>query len=1059
MLCKEAECSADISGLKQYISMVHMKDYKCCSAEEIFEIIESAHGIDVFQSKKSSEDSVFLLEYTKMQLGCENQNFKHPYERLSIMTQLFMALVNVDQFNRGKTEADFGQVLDRNMDLAMRLISKIQNIMSSEPKKDDVEREVMKFVNEFSGLFGFKKDCLIDEEDMQRIVIQFRTVFSTVVKSPHFDEFIIKDQCEGDWVGFNGKMATDFASFVYSAFKDLNMDELMKGFIYEKAYQYSRLVQKSSVSKQDYKLTHKPYRAFCDEQMVVDDGSFRTCLKGVIDQSLTEIIQVGSKEGVQQSILAAVELLRIDFDASLEYLTDLMRDKNEEKIALIFESDLIEALVNASDSSGKTALMLCAETDSLIPFILLITSHSWCYQTDAVGKSALDYAKESRSEKILTCFNVIDDFLTNIRSNNYESIDKFFRHEGQKNMVDFIDEHDRTPLQYAILQNNTELFQLLLEKGANVNGNRYNPSTLTPLINSIEVYHKNSIFFDRLIELGVDVGAIKQGSGAFARAAVMGEGDFELVLRTLADKGVDVNESLCREFTLLDSIDVNVVDRDSILNRVVELVRLGVYFDQRDNSGCTMKDIARARSMTKVDDFLSKVDDFFQAVLEGNEFDMVYFSLSGIPLNARNNKGDTALMVAVRSCPLKTVLTVIEQGCCIYSKDASERQPLQIAIELQKLEVVNLIQLNMKFLSACVEDTKVALELLKERGVSVDVRDAEGKTPLMIAVEMDNYELVCNLLKRGANIFAEDYSGRLIEDFSTKNSDSQVMTILKDVINLFEQPKKISKERLSELREDGYLCVKDSWGRTPAFHVSSRGELHFVSEFIEHAEDRDKEGFTPFLAAVSKGMIECVSVYLEKKPAFVSQVHCLTGHTALIMAVASGNFDLVNLILKHNVDVNLKDYSGNSALHFSAENGSVEIMRQLIARGGNIESRDSEQGTPLLISVFNNNHDLARFLIAEGADITVVDVFDHSVGSLASRSDDQGFVDEVLHHIKERRVKSLRTSLAAKRIQRKFRSRSRLRHQATRKIVRAFKRRNGPKGVEKKGLKPPSSDH
>ena len=65
------------------------------------------------------------------------------------------------------------------------------------------------------------------------------------------------------------------------------------------------------------------------------------------------------------------------------------------------------------------------------------------------------------------------------------------------------------------------------------------------------------------------------------------------------------------------------------------------------------------------------------------------------------------------------------------------------------------------------------------------------------------------------------------------------------------------------------------------------------------------------------------------------------------IAAFSGNYDLVEYLIKEGVNVNPKNKSGDTPLHKAACWGNVEIFKLLVNNNANINEKNSYEDTPL----------------------------------------------------------------------------------------------------------------
>jgi hypothetical protein len=93
------------------------------------------------------------------------------------------------------------------------------------------------------------------------------------------------------------------------------------------------------------------------------------------------------------------------------------------------------------------------------------------------------------------------------------------------------------------------------------------------------------------------------------------------------------------------------------------------------------------------------------------------------------------------------------------------------------------------------------------------------------------------------------------------------------------------------------------------------------------------------------------------------------GKTALHIAAERGNLRIVQLLLEHEVDVDVADASGRTALHYAARGARAEIVALLLAGGADSEARDGEGRSPLHAAADAECESIIRLLAQDGADL------------------------------------------------------------------------------------------
>lgn len=88
------------------------------------------------------------------------------------------------------------------------------------------------------------------------------------------------------------------------------------------------------------------------------------------------------------------------------------------------------------------------------------------------------------------------------------------------------------------------------------------------------------------------------------------------------------------------------------------------------------------------------------------------------------------------------------------------------------------------------------------------------------------------------------------------------------------------------------------------------------------------------------------------------------GFTPLINATVSESTQIMDSLIKHGADVNLRNKDGAAAIHFAAGDGSVERMDLLFQAGAQLD-HVSQSGTPLHWAAGKARSDAIKFLIAK----------------------------------------------------------------------------------------------
>ncbi|HVY71503.1 MAG TPA: ankyrin repeat domain-containing protein [Verrucomicrobiae bacterium] len=240
------------------------------------------------------------------------------------------------------------------------------------------------------------------------------------------------------------------------------------------------------------------------------------------------------------------------------------------------------------------------------------------------------------------------------------------------------------------------------------------------------------------------------------------------------------------------------------------------------------------------------------AALDGREDMVLYLLTNGVPVNATNSVGQTALERATTNWRTNVMEVLLAHGANpnwpAMGFDVTLKQPLLEAVEHKDERMIR---------------------FLLEHGADVNVRDPEGGTPLLRAVNRGNESITSLLLENGANPNAR-YKNRATALHQAALTRNEGMA-----------------RRLLEKGADPNLSDED--GTTPLHHAVATGTTSLVELLLAKGADVNARG--------------------GKKPA-----------TALTLACAQLNSELVRLLLGHQANVNVPDGEGSTPLDL-ARNG------------------------------------------------------------------------------------------------------------------------------------------
>ena len=224
--------------------------------------------------------------------------------------------------------------------------------------------------------------------------------------------------------------------------------------------------------------------------------------------------------------------------------------------------------------------------------------------------------------------------------------------------------------------------------------------------------------------------------------------------------------------------------------------------------------------------------------------------------------------------------------------------------------------------------TDSVTELLRN-GSEVNCRDSRGKTPLMYAVTGRHASMVQTLLRHGADL-------NLTCDRGTS-----------------------------------------ALSRTIALNDTKTAQILLAEPEIDlQALDRSNGNKTPLMLAASLCCSVILATILQKSGIDVNASSGSYGQTALNLAAATGNVQIVRQLLSHpNIDVKKRD-KWCTALTYAAAYDDLHVAEALLDHNAdpNIpEDLDCGDDTPLMCAVDGGNLYIVRLLLQRGANANVLD--------------------------------------------------------------------------------------
>ena len=303
--------------------------------------------------------------------------------------------------------------------------------------------------------------------------------------------------------------------------------------------------------------------------------------------------------------------------------------------------------------------------------------------------------------------------------------------------------------------------------------------------------------------------------------------------------------------------------------------------------------------------------------------------------------------------------------------------------------------------------------LLTQPGFTLEHRDGQGMTPLLVAAWCGQLTLVQGLLNRGASLKAKNQWGRNALLLATYSGHASVVEWLLGLpeFNLEDMDDSDMTPFLLAVwqghlglaqalqKKGASLTAKNRFGRNGLLLAAEGGHKILVDWLLTHIEftleDKDYQGMTPFLMATAYGHLHLAQALYEKGAAIV--VRDKYGRNALLLAVQGGSIALIHWLLKKPQFSKLdRDYNGLNNVLLGVMRGEPKLVMQLVAEGfGSVNDKGHKDRGAVVLASIRGCSDISvdviqqsraglQWLLTQGLCIDERDVFGNSALLLAA---------------------------------------------------------------------------
>jgi len=418
------------------------------------------------------------------------------------------------------------------------------------------------------------------------------------------------------------------------------------------------------------------------------------------------------------------------------------------------KTDVIDYLVsknvkvNNRDASGRTALMYAAAEGNKQAVIKLIEAGADISMVDQYGATASVYAEDEDENHLLHLLRM--EGRPKIHEETFHGhIERVQRMVEKGADVNERDNYGRTPLHIATIHNHTLDMRVLIDLGAEVNGQDYQGRTA--LMYAAKDSHSEAValLVSKLADVNIQD---EEGMRAYELAKQGGNSDLVNFLGLITEdvklRNIKVDPNTNSDLdpeeleAIIDEALENVFEKD-LQKEIREALQKNALKDaQKKETVHVTKDGLHLKQYD-----ITESPEFLNAVRNGSLVDCQKLVEAGADVNAADDTGQTALMVASMSNRLEKVKFLIANGADVNASSSSGLTALHYTALENHYQIAQILIENKAKVDAEMKYSST------DGSSKIDpvVWEYIGATPLLIAVESDHLEVAAILIDAGAN--------------------------------------------------------------------------------------------------------------------------------------------------------------------------------------------------------------------------------------------------------------------------------------------------------------------